>query len=105
MALATDSNRIDTRNYGIDLLRIVSMLMVTVLHFSVHGGFLGTPENGLSYYILSLIIVICYGAVDIFATISGFVMYNSTVKYTRIINLWIQVVFYSFKRNIFLGRL
>ena len=96
MALATDSNRIDTRNYGIDLLRIVSMLMVTVLHFSVHGGFLGTPENGLSYYILSLIIVICYGAVDIFATISGFVMYNSTVKYTRIINLWIQVVFYSF---------
>ena len=65
------------RNYGIDLLRIVSMIMVTILHFSGYGGFLGTPENGLSYYVLSLIMVICYGAVDIFAIISGFVMYNS----------------------------
>ena len=35
------------RNYGIDLLRIVSMIMVTILHFSGYGGFLGTPENGL----------------------------------------------------------
>lgn len=84
------------RNYGIDLLRIVSMIMVTILHFSGYGGFLGTPENGLSYYVLSLIMVICYGAVDIFAIISGFVMYNSTVKYTKIINLWFQVVFYSY---------
>ena len=39
MTLATDNNKIDTRNYGIDLLRIVSMLMVTVLHFSAFGGF------------------------------------------------------------------
>lgn len=46
------------RNYGIDLLRIVSMIMVTILHFSGYGGFLGTPENGLSYYVLSLIMVI-----------------------------------------------
>ena len=91
----TPEKTINKRNYGIDLLRIVSMFMVTLLHFSGKGGFLGVPENGLSYYILSLFIVICYSAVDIFAVISGFVMYNSTIKYSRIIDLWIQIVFYS----------
>ena len=83
------------RNYGIDLLRVVSMLMVTILHLSGHGGFQGTPENGAVFYILSAFIVLCYGAVDIFALISGFVMYGTRVKYSRLISLWFQVFFYS----------
>ena len=92
----TPEKTINKRNYGIDLLRIVSMFMVTLLHLSGHGGFLGTPEDGTSFYVLSFLNVICFGAVDIFAIISGFVMYNSNIKYSRIISLWFQVVFYSF---------
>ena len=83
------------RNYGIDLLRIVSMLMVTILHLSGHGGFQGTPENGAVFYLLSFFIVLCYGAVDIFALISGFVMYGTRAKYSRLVSLWFQVFFYS----------
>ena len=54
MALATDSNRIDTRNYGIDLLRIVSMLMVTVLHFSAFGGMRDGNNKDISFYLICI---------------------------------------------------
>ena len=30
------------RNYGIDLLRIVAMMMIPLLHVLGHGGILGT---------------------------------------------------------------
>ena len=32
------------RNYGIDLLRMVLMLMVVILHIFGHGGALGATE-------------------------------------------------------------
>lgn len=83
------------RNYGIDLLRILSMFMVTLLHFSGHGGYKGNPDSGTVFYMISFFMVLCYGAVDIFALISGYVMYGSKIKYSRIISLWFQVACYS----------
>ncbi len=83
------------RNYGIDLLRIVSMFMVTLLHLSGYGGFISDPSDGAGFYILSAFRVTCFGAVNIFALISGYVMYGSKIKYSRIIGLWFQVFFYS----------
>lgn len=83
------------RNYGIDLLRIVSMFMVTLQHFCRQGGLAGTPQDGISFYVLTAFVVICYGAVDIFALISGYVMQGTTVKYHRLISLWFQAFFYS----------
>ena len=41
------------RNYGIDILRILSMFMVTLLHFSGHGGYKGNPDSGAVFYIIS----------------------------------------------------
>ena len=34
----------DRRNYGIDLLRIVSMLMIPILHILGHGGILNGSQ-------------------------------------------------------------
>lgn len=84
-----------SRNYGIDILRIISMFMVTLQHFCRQGGLAGTPDDGISFYILTAFVVICYGAVDIFALISGYVMRDKTIKYQKLVNLWIQVFFYS----------
>lgn len=83
------------RNYGIDILRIISMFMVTLLHFCGFSGLSGTPDAGAAFYINSAFYVICYAAVDIFALISGYVMYEAKVKYSRIVGLWFQVTFYS----------
>lgn len=83
------------RNYGIDLLRILSMFMVTLLHFCGYSGIGETADTGIPFYVSSVFYVICYGAVNIFGLISGYVMYGSKIKYTRIVGLWFQVVFYS----------
>ena len=45
---------VSSRNYGIDLLRIISMIMVVVLHVLRHGGVIeGTDPLSANYlYIL-----------------------------------------------------
>ena len=83
------------RNYGIDLLRIVSMIMVVTLHVLGNGWFLDdidgiTPVFGTMW----LLEIACYCAVNCYALISGYVGYGKKFKLSGIIQLWIEVVFY-----------
>ena len=41
------------RNYGIDFLRIITMMMVVTLHVLGHGGVLGRLERGSLRYMLA----------------------------------------------------
>lgn len=85
-----------TRNYGIDLLRIISMLMVCLLHVLGVGGVLNSCAEGTaSYTLLWLLNALSYGAVNLYALISGFVGIGSEHKIKSIIKLWLQVFFYS----------
>lgn len=85
------------RNYGIDLLRIVSMYMVVVLHVLKQGGILDNiPMFGSHYGMSWLLEIACYCAVNCYALISGYVGIDSDkYDYKRIIILWLQVFFYS----------
>lgn len=87
------------RNYGIDLLRILSMLYVLVLHVLGNGGVLGAATEGTAQYMASWFLEIwTYGAVDIFALISGYVSYTEYEKKTDFSNyivLWLQAVLYG----------
>lgn len=85
-----------TRNYGIDLLRIVSMFMIIVLHIINHGGVL-TLLTSLSpaYEIAWFLEIACYCAVNCYALISGYIGCMSRFKYSRILLLWLQTAFYS----------
>jgi len=87
------------RNYGIDLLRIVSMSFVVILHCLGQGGILSNAIINSTQYKFSWFIEICaYCAVDIFALISGYVSYTDKekeVKYSNYINLWLQMVYYG----------
>ena len=89
----------DKRNYGIDLLRIVAMFFIIMLHCYGQGGVLYTVTVDSSQYKLAWFIeIFAYCAVDIFALISGYVCYreeNQKIKFSRYINLWLQVVFYG----------
>lgn len=84
------------RNYGIDLLRIISMMLVIVMHVFVHGGVRSsaTPFS-LQYYTSWFIGIISYCAVNIFVIISGYVGVNSNHSYSNIIILWLRVLLYS----------
>ncbi len=83
------------RNYGIDLLRIVSMFFVIILHSLGRGGLLGhTIINSSQYKTVWLLEIIAFCAVDIFALISGYVSYNKKTKLKNYFKLWFTVVYY-----------
>ena len=87
------------RNTGIDFLRILARFFVVMLHCLGQGGVLGNTVVDSPQYKVSWLLEICaYGAVDIFALISGYVSYTGKEKKTRYANyfsLWLQTVFYG----------
>lgn len=85
------------RNYGIDLLRLISMYLIVILHILGQGGVLRGVQNATpNYWIAWLFEVITYGSVNIFAVITGFVSYDtSKLRLDRLLLLWIQVAFYT----------
>lgn len=91
--------KIDSRNYGIDLLRIVSMFFIVLLHSFGHGGLLdGLDVNSTQYKAVYFFEISAYCAVNIFGIISGYVSYNSQgkkVKFSNLLKLWAEVVFYG----------
>ena len=91
-----ESNIRDGRNYGIDLLKMTSMLMVVFLHLLGGGGILdGLEQLSLGYEMMWLLETACYCAVNCFAMATGYIMCRTRFKYSRIIALWLQVVFYT----------
>ena len=87
------------RNYGIDLLRLVSALYVLVLHVLIHGGLYGaTTADTHQNYLCRFLVIFCFPTIDIFGLISGYVGYRDTEKSASLsgyLYLWFGVVFYS----------
>lgn len=84
------------RNFGIDLLRCFAMMMVVCLHTLARSGLLSASNGtGTKYEIAWLLEIFSYCAVDCFVIISGYVGLNSKFKISRIVLLWLQVMFYN----------
>lgn len=84
------------RNYGIDLLRVLSIIGVMVLHILGHGGVLANTEVLTMNYSIAWLLEVCaYCAVDCFVIISGFVGIQSKLKYSNLANLWLETELYS----------
>lgn len=87
----------DSRNYGIDLLRIVSMYMVCFLHVLGQGGILdATSSNRISNRVAWFFKIAACCGVNCFSLISGYVGCRSSFKPRNLFCLWLQAVFYSF---------
>lgn len=87
---------IDKRIYGSDFLRIVSMFFIIILHILGQGGILNNPTPLTANYKMAYFLeTAAYCAVNCYALISGYVGISSKFKYSNIIYLWIQVVFYT----------
>ena len=83
------------RNTGLDLLRIVSMLMIVTLHALTHGGVLSaaaTPLNAVYGWTCE---AFAFVAVNCYVLISGYFLIRSQFRLQRLLRLWIQVLFYS----------
>ena len=77
------------RNYGVDLLRILSMFFVIILHCLGKGGVLDAAKQGTAQYSSAWFLeAVAYCAVNIFGMISGYVGYSDMPKKTKYSN-WI----------------
>lgn len=89
-------SKINNRKLNIEVLRIISMYMIVFLHCLGQGGLLhSAPLNSINYYIFWLIEAFCFGAVNIYALISGYCCINTKHKWYRLIELWLTVFFYT----------
>lgn len=85
-----------SRNYGIDLLRIVCMYMICILHVNGQGGAM-THHLGMeaSWKTVVLLEVISYCACNTYGMISGYVGIDVKRRPARIVELWLTVFWYS----------
>lgn len=88
--------KVSERNYGIDLLRILSMLMIVTLHVLKQGGILDQMNAGTYRYTAAwLLEALSIGAVNIYAMISGFVGVNAKkTRFYKLADMWLQVELY-----------
>lgn len=84
------------RNYGIDLLRMVLMLMVVILHLLGHGGVLkATAPLTIKYGGAWLVECLAFCAVNCYALVSGYVCINSKFKFSSLFQICLQTFLYS----------
>lgn len=89
-------------SYGIDLLRIIAMLMVLFLHVLGQGGvypYAGTAEvlesQPYNYPVAWLMETAAFGAVNLFALISGYTGCYSKLKTGKFLKLYALVAFWG----------
>ena len=84
------------RDYAIDLLRILSMLMIVCYHILHHPNLLPTRVRFTPGYDIVLFIQLCLMcAVNVYTLISGYVGYGSRPRCSRLGELWLTVLCYS----------
>ena len=82
------------RNYGIDLLRMLSMLNIIILHINLYSNQLNLRVNNKKFKSIWRLEAMSYFAVDCFGLISGIVGYKK-YKFANLIYIWINASFYS----------
>ena len=80
------------RLYGLDILRIFSMVLITVIHYIAYSGIM--YQSSLAIYnkvILSVFSGISVVAVNVFVLITGYFSCAKKLNIKRIATLWVHV--------------
>lgn len=85
------------RMANLEVLRCVAMMMVVVLHYLGKGGLLPGLTAPLSAQDTAawLLEAFCIVAVNVYMMISGYFLCESSFKFSRLLQLWLQVWIYS----------
>lgn len=92
------------RNYGIDIVRIIAVVLVLSVHFFLNTNYYNTIHlGGISLKIQSIIRNFCMVCVPLFMLITGFL--NKKTEYNRsffrgLLNILIVWFFYSIIESI-----
>lgn len=84
------------RKTGLDFLRMFLMVMVAILHVLTNGGVLENTRWMSGQYLTAWYLeILSFCAVDCFALISGYVSSQAKFRWSRVLELWVQIVFYT----------
>ena len=83
------------RNSSFELLRIISMFLIVMHHYSMHGGFDFMIPFSMKLYFVQCLDMGGKLGVNLFVLISGYFLCKSDFKWKRIIKLEVEVIFYS----------
>lgn len=101
------NNLTENRNYSIDLLKIISMMMVVVLHLNLFGGLnrCARLSDDMTFkFVVNFYEEICIIAVNVFVIISSWFLSSSTMytlKSKRVISLVVSMFFWYILVTIF----
>lgn len=90
--------RVENRNYGIDIIRIIAVVLVLAVHFFLNTSYYDVPEVGLGMKVQTIIRNFCMACVPLFMLITGFL--NKKIEYDKpffkgLVNILIIWFFYS----------
>lgn len=87
----------NNRNQGLDLLRIICMLMVVTLHYYGHGCLVGDQlvPGTTNWFLGNLLYPFSLVAVNCVVLLSGYFQCTSRFKLKRMVSTWVQVAIYS----------
>lgn len=88
--------RIPQRNYGIGLLKILSMININNLHINNHTNQLNLDIRNPKYKPVYLLEEFFFFAVNVFGLVSGIIC-NKKYKFINIIYIWFEYFFYNKK--------
>ena len=84
------------RNIGLDFLRIISMIMVLILHYLSKGGLLKESNSySVNYIIYNILKIASIIAVNCYVLISSYFLVKSKFRIKKFLKLWLEVIFYS----------
>ena len=84
------------REGNFELLRIICMIMIVILHFNKYGLVLANVTPGtIEFYIFNFLEYFCVVAVNVYILITGYFMINKERKLSKIIDLELQLLFYT----------
>lgn len=83
----------DSRLYGLDVLRIISMLLITIIHFCAYSLIMYDQNiTTINHVFMSLMYTMSVVAVNAFVMITGYFQCDKKMNYKRIFALWFDVV-------------
>lgn len=94
--MMTQQSDSSSRHAGFELLRILSMMMIVLMHGIGHGGLGATAAPGsFSYFLYWLFFMLGRVSTNCFIMLTGYFMWQSRTKASRLFRIEIQVLFYS----------
>ncbi len=87
------NSRQANRHLNLDLLRVLSMLLIILLHSIDHSGVLEAGSNLFFIRFEYMLVQVC---VNCYVMLSGYFLVTSSFRISKLVQLWMETVFYAF---------